>query len=479
MIALLFTLVVMNNVDVYLASGCAAIGLVYLALIPKSSSQSQTTLKPKKRFPALLFFVLIIPLAASLSLAFLGFLGTPFLAALRVLIITGFSVTFFFISFTIPLALSEIRSKKRYDPTYHPLVSILVAAYNEEVVIARTLQSLVNLSYDRKEIIVIDDGSKDKTNAIASWYKQFGVKVLRKENGGKSRALNYGLLFSQGEIVVTVDADSVVHRDAVDEIVKLMSNKKIYAAAGNVKALNANNLITHCQELEYIAAINTLRRALDVFGAIAVVPGAFGVFRREAIENTGGYDPDTVAEDFDLTLKIQKAYGCVGASTTGIAFTEVPSNMRNLYRQRYRWAKGTYQALIKHKDAFLNQRFGVLHNIIFPLLLLSMIVPFATFGAIAAGIILAMNGGLELFLFLMGLFILIQFLVAVLALSLDNASLSLAWYAPLLAWGYRQFLDIIMIRSLLSLVFARNKTSEWTRVERVGGLHQKVVTESP
>ncbi|MGI0091312.1 MAG: glycosyltransferase family 2 protein [Nitrososphaerales archaeon] len=478
MAVLLLALFVMNNVDVYVAAGCAAIGVVYLALIARSSvARSQAEIKPKRQFPALLFIVLIIPLIASISLGALGFLGTPFLATLRTLIISGFSITFFFISFSIPLALSESSSKKEFDPAYHPLVSILVAAYNEELVIARTLQSLVNIPYDRKEIIVIDDGSKDKTNAIASWYRQFGVKVLRKENGGKARALNYGLLFSQGEIIVTVDADSVLHRDAVDEIVKLMSNKKIYAAAGNVKALNANSMITHFQELEYITAINTLRRSLDRFGAIAVVPGAFGVFRKEAIDNTGGYDPDTVAEDFDLTLKIQKAYGCVGASSTAIAYTEVPANLHNLYKQRYRWAKGTYQALIKHRDAFLNQRFGVLHSIIFPILLLSMIVPFATFGAIIAGIILTLNGGFELFLFLISLFVLIQFLISVLALSLDNTRLSLAWYAPFLAWGYRQFLDVIMIYSLLSLAFSSNKRSGWNRVDRVGGLQREVITE--
>ncbi len=470
----------MRNFDVYIAVICALIGDAYVYLLASGSSTryERRHREPKNGLPVLLMVIGIVPLAVSIPLAFFGFLGTPFRAVLNTVIVVGFSITFFFVSFSIPLGLryAQLERHRKYDESYKPLVSILVPAFNEEKVISRTLETLVNLKYENKEIIVIDDGSTDKTFAISSWYRQFGVKVVRKPNGGKARALNYGLLFAKGELIVTVDADGMLPRNAVDEIVKLMSDKNVYAVSGNVKALNCNSVLTRCQQLEYITAINTLRNSLDLFGAVIVVPGAFGAFRREAIENTGYYDIDTVTEDFDLTLKVQKAYGSVAASTTAIAYTEVPATMKSLYRQRMRWIEGTYQTIAKHKDAFLNQGYGVLQKIIYPLLLLSFIVPFATFSALIASVILALNGGLLTLLMMLGLFFMIQIFVVLMALSLDNSSYSLAAYSPLLVIGYRQFLDAITIIALLHFVFTgrSRKKLEWKRAERVGGVKPSI-----
>jgi cellulose synthase/poly-beta-1,6-N-acetylglucosamine synthase-like glycosyltransferase len=477
---LVLAVYIMRSLDIYIASGCALLSDAYLLSLTSEKERAKISLqKPKKRIPALFFIVIGVPLACSVALGLTHFLGTPIQAILSTVMVVGFSVTFFFISFSIPLALRQksLEKRKPVDPSYKPLVTVLVPAYNEELVIGRTLDSLIANTYEKKEIIVIDDGSIDNTSVVASWYKKFGVKVLTKENGGKARALNYGLLFSRGEIIITVDADSKLETNSIEEIVRLMSDQSIYAAAGNVKALNVNRIVTRLQELEYVTAINTMRRSLDMFGAIGVVPGAFGAFRKEAIEENGRYDPDTVAEDFDMTLKIQKAYGKVGASSAAIAYTEVPPTWHNLYRQRYRWAKGTYQALIKHKDAFLNERFGMLHNITMPLLLLSMIVPFATFTAIGAGVLLALQGRWLVFLSIVLLFTLIQFFVSLLSLNLDNSRLSLAAYSPLLVWGYRQFLDSILIYVTFSVAFSR-KPNEWARVERVGGQRtEPIVTQ--
>ena len=467
----------MRNFDVYLAVACALVADVYIFWLSSRnpSRYEASERKARKSFPTLLLVVGVIPFLVVLSLGVLGFLGPPIVAALNVVVVVGFSITFFFVSFSIPLGLkyAYMERKRTSDEKYNPLVSILLPAYNEEKVISRTLETLINLKYENKEIIVIDDGSTDKTNVIASWYKQFGVKVLRKPNGGKARALNYGLLFARGEIVVTVDADGMLPRDAVDEIVKIMSNRNVNAVSGNVKALNCNTMLTHCQELEYISAINTLRNSLDLFGAVIVVPGAFGAFRKDAIVNTGYYDPDTLTEDFDLTMKIQKAFGSIAASTTAIAYTEVPATWRGLYRQRMRWIEGTYQTIAKHKDAFWNTRYGYLQSLIFPLLMLSFVVPFATFAAWSAAVLLALNGGLYTLLMMLGLFFLIQFFVVMMALSLDNSRYSLAAYSTLLVVGYRQILDFISIVALLHFAVLgrkRNKKVEWKRVERVGGI---------
>jgi cellulose synthase/poly-beta-1,6-N-acetylglucosamine synthase-like glycosyltransferase len=473
---LLLAVYYMRIVDIYLALGFALIGDVYVFYLASRNPNryERKARETKKGFPSLLVVIGILPSAVSIPLALLGLLGPPLIATLNVIIVAGFAVTFFFVSFYIPLGLryAQLEAHRTYDENYKPLVTILVPAYNEEKVLSRTLETLINVKYENKEIIVIDDGSTDKTNFIASWYKQFGVKVLRKPNGGKARALNYGLLFSRGEIIVTVDADGMLPRDAVDEIVKIMSNKDVYAVSGNVKALNCNNVLTHCQELEYISAINTLRNSMDLFGGVIVVPGAFGAFRREALENTGNYDIDTITEDFDVTVKIQKAYGSVAASTTAIAYTEVPATLKSLYRQRMRWVLGTYQTVAKHKDAFLNKGYGILHELIYPLLILSFIVPFATFTSLIAAVVIALNGGIVTLAIMLSLFFLVQIFVVIMALSLDNSRYSLVIYSPLLAIGYRQVLDTITILALLNFAISglKRENVEWKRVERVGGI---------
>jgi cellulose synthase/poly-beta-1,6-N-acetylglucosamine synthase-like glycosyltransferase len=465
-----------RTLDLYVATAFAFAGVLYVFYLAGKASndfdreRERDSSKLRSNLPGIIFIVAIAPLASSLALAHYGFLGSPVQALFRSFIIVGFSITFFFISFSIPLALKQkIReSKLVFDPNYKPLVTVIVPAYNEAEVISRTLESLINVKYEPKEILVVDDGSTDKTAVIASWYKQFGVKVLRKPNGGKASALNYGLLFARGEIVVTVDADSMITRSALDEIVRAMSKRNIAAVSGYIRVLNNNVKLTRAQELEYIVGIEMLRRALDLFGAVMVVPGAFGAFKKYAIENTGYYDKDTITEDFDMTIKILKAYGSVGASSTAAAFTEVPSTWKSLYKQRMRWSRGTLQTAIKHRDAFWNARFGYLHTIVMPILFLSYLMPFASYAALMGGILLSLSGQYYIFAEMMILFFLIEFFVVMLTLSLNDSDYTLAWYAPAFVIGYKQFLDAMNIISVFGIIFSKDK--KWHKTERVGGL---------
>jgi biofilm PGA synthesis N-glycosyltransferase PgaC len=472
--ALGLTVYLTRTIDIFVATAAALIGVIYVFYLSRTAQRNKTPIDNTERgssLPGIIFIVVVMPLIASAILAQYGLLGNTVEAILRGTIIVGFSITFFFIAFTIPLAIEHknLEGKQPFDPNYRPLVSILVPAYNEEDVISRTLDSLVNVKYEPKETIVIDDGSTDKTSVIASWFKQFGVKVVRKPNGGKASALNYGMVFARGEIIVTVDADSMITRSGIDEIVKAMSKKGIAAVSGNIKVLNKNNHLTRAQELEYIVGINMLRRALDLFGAVMVVPGAFGAFKRYAIENTGYYDKDTVTEDFDLTIKVLKAYGAVGASSTANAFTEVPSNWHSLYRQRMRWSSGTLQTAIKHRDAFWNKRYSYLHSIVIPILVLSFVMPFASYAAIIGGIFLSLSGQYYVFLYMLGLFFMIQLFVSLLTLSLnEDPDYSLMVYAPAFVIGYKQFLDAINIVNVFAVAFRKNK--EWKRTDRIGGL---------
>lgn len=474
MAALITAVVLLANPEVYISTFSAFVGDMYmLSLTSGAPRKLRLGDNPgKKGFPVIFFIIMILPLGLCLFFGYIGYLGTPLQMILNTVITLGFSITFFFITFSIPLSIRHAyyESRRKFLVGYKPRVTILVPAHNEEKVISRSIRSLLDLEYENKEIIVIDDGSTDRTYAIASWFKQFGVKVLKRPNGGKARALNLGVLYATGEIIAVLDADTVLYPNSLQDIVRMMSDPNVYAVGGNVKALNTKSVLERCQELEYITSFNTLRRGLDLYGAINVVPGAYGAFKKEAVINSGLYDPDTVAEDFDLTIKVHKGYGSVRSSSDGISLTEVPPTLKNLYRQRFRWVRGTFQVMLKHKDAFTQPRYGVLHTIVFPLLLMTYIVPFATFAAIGSGIAMALLGGALNYLKIISIFFLIQILIGWLALSLNNARYSLLMYSPLMVLGYRQYIDLISVYTTLNFIFSKKRMkAEWTKVDRVGG----------
>lgn len=467
-VALTLTAVMIGTIDIYVAVACAFAADLYVALLSKHSGKQSLG---SGSHVAPLFFVALVPPCVSVPLFLWGYLGTPIEAISRIVLTTGFSIAFFVTTYPlVPAAKFKVLESNLPDNHPNPFVSILVPAYNEQEVISRTLTSLINTKYENKEIIVIDDGSSDLTRFVASEYKKYGVKVVSKPNGGKASALNYGLLFAKGDIVITIDADSMITRDAVNEIVKSMtSNSNIVAVAGNIKILNSKSILTKIQELEYIMAINTIRRAFALFGSVMVIPGAFGAFKKQTVENIGGYDTDTMTEDFDVTIKLLKTRGAVSSSSSANAFTEVPSTWKSLYKQRIRWGTGTFQTIIKHRDIFGNPRYGYLHSFVFPIMLFSIFNPLASFLSLGAGIYLALTGGAFLFLRMLTMFLLIQFCVALFALSIDNEHSALAAYAPFFVFIYKQFIDVVTVVSVFKALRG-GKAKKWQKLQRSGGL---------
>jgi poly-beta-1,6-N-acetyl-D-glucosamine synthase len=468
LVTLGFAIVTIGTVDMYISGACALASNLYVLRL---ASKKTRVVEVGKSFGlAPLLLVAIAPAAASSLLALTGYLGSPIESILRIIMMTGFSIALFISSFPIVLAIrfKMLESRTVVGEGYKPLVSILVPAYNEQDVISRTLESLISLKYENKEIIVIDDGSADLTSVAASWYKKFGVKVLKKPNGGKSSALNYGLLFARGEIVITIDSDSMVARDGINEIVHIMSDPNVVAVAGNIRVLNSKSLITRIQELEYIMAINMIRRAFALFGSVMVVPGAFGVFRKKDIVSVGGYDNDTLTEDFDLTIKLLKTRGSVESSSSAMAYTEVPSTWNVLYKQRLRWSTGTFQTVYKHRDAFWNRRYHLLHSFVFPMILLSIFNPIASYIALGSGIALALTGGLFIFLKMELLFLGVQFFIALVALSLDKERYSLAFYSIFFVFLYKQFIDFTTLISAFRAM--RHSKKQWHKIDRSGGM---------
>ena len=230
-------------------------------------------------------------------------------------------------------------------------VSVLIPAYDEAKVIAATVARVLESIDVRLEVIVIDDGSADGTGdtVATAFADEPRVRLLRLANGGKARALNQGLTLANGDIVIALDADTQFEPLTLARLARWFTDPALGAVAGNAKVGNRNNLATRWQALEYITAQNLERRALSWFDAITVVPGAIGAWRMAALKACGGYPADTLAEDQDLTIAIQRQGWRVIYDQTAIAWTEAPETFGALMKQRYRWAFGTLQCLWKHR----------------------------------------------------------------------------------------------------------------------------------
>ena len=284
--------------------------------------------------------------------------------------------------------IDRFRRRKNYaSPDYQPRVAVLIPAYNEEKVIVRTIRSVMMSTYKNLHIIVIDDGSKDRTAEVAreAYPKEIAsgrLTVLKKANGGKAEALNYGLDFVDEEIYVGIDADTVIAHDAIARLVPHFANPKIGAVAGNAKVGNRVNLWTRWQALEYITSQNFERRAMDLFDVVVVVPGAIGAWRTSAVNEGGRYHSNTVAEDADLTMILLEQGKSVIYEDKALAFTEAPINMDGLMRQRFRWSFGIMQAVFKHIGAVRHRRamgLFALPNIIVFQILLPLVSPLIDF----------------------------------------------------------------------------------------------------
>jgi peptidoglycan-N-acetylglucosamine deacetylase len=281
------------------------------------------------------------------------------------------------------------RIKERPVPvaaaSYRPKVAVLIPAYNEEKVIERTVRAVLASDYPELRVIVIDDGSQDRTLEVArsGFVEEEAsgrVLILTKPNSGKADALNFGLQhLSDEEIFVGIDADTVIAANAISRLVPHFLNRKVAAVAGNAKVGNRVNLWTRWQALEYITSQNFERRALNTLGAVSVVPGAIGAWRTAAVREAGEYDTDTVAEDADLTMALLRRGYRVEYEDMALAYTEAPVNANGLMRQRFRWSFGILQSVWKHRAAFARK--GVLGwialpNIVIFQILLPLVSPF-------------------------------------------------------------------------------------------------------
>ena len=393
-------------------------------------------------------------------------------------------------------ALIDRLRKRRVPPgEFHPRVAVLVPAYNEETVIVRTIRSVLNSDYTNLRVIVIDDGSTDRTFEVAreaypAEIAQGRLTVLTKQNAGKAEALNFGIAHLDEDFYVGIDADTVIAGDALSRLICHFADTQVGAIAGNAKVGNRVNLWTRWQALEYITSQNFERRALDLFNVVTVVPGAIGAWRTECVRRAGGYPVNTVAEDADLTMNVLEQGYKVIYEDRSLAFTEAPIDMRGLMKQRFRWSFGTLQAVFKHKAAFSRNKamgFFALPNILIFQLLMPLVSPMIDL-MFVAGLVhylldrhfhpeAASAATFDKLLVYFLAFLVIDFLTSCLAFSLERRHPAnkgdgwLLFHIWLQRFAYRQVFSIVIFKTLKRAIDGR--PFSWDKLERTAKMSQQ------
>jgi cellulose synthase/poly-beta-1,6-N-acetylglucosamine synthase-like glycosyltransferase len=320
-------------------------------------------------------------------------------------------ISLYFLSFYFLLYLRERKNifsvpelKKHFS------VSVLIPAYNEENVIESTVMSVLKSDYDNiVEIIVINDGSRDKTKEIVrKLMKEYSkVKLLDKKNSGKADSLNYGIKVAKGELVAVVDADSFPREDAIRKMTGFFEDEKVGAATVPILARNNRKFLEKLQSFEYVVIALT-RKLLESVDAIYVTPGPLALYRKKALVEIGGFDAGNITEDIEITWHLiaegWKRKMCLDTVVT----TVVPSKFKGWWKQRRRWSMGGLQSILKYRKQFMKG--GMLGYFVLPFFILSSFL----------GML-----GLSIFFYLLANRIVNQYLLAKYSLVADTSVITL------------------------------------------------------
>ena len=443
-----------------------------------------------------------------------------------------YAIVFFISTIFAILNLNEDKRNKMYlnelslksTDNYVP-VSILVPAYNEEETICDCVESLSYVDYPEYEIIVIDDGSNDDTSNklinkfelkkvprpirrlvkckneqfIYEGYIKDGIKLtlVKKENGGKADALNMGINVSKYPLFISLDADSILQRDSISNIVMpFMEDDTTIAVGGSIKVANQvvldkgkvikvmppKKILTIFQTIEYYRVFLTTRVWFNSFNGNLIISGAFGLFKKNAVLNVGGYDTDTVGEDMDLVVKLHSFYRKnkikykIKYEYKAICWSQVPEKLKDLKGQRRRWHIGLITSLNSHRYIFLNPKYGLVG--IFSFLYFVVYEMFSciidVFGLIII-LISYFSGLLNLKFLITFLFIYIFYsvIISLTAIILENymfkyilklsTLLKLMLFAFLESFGYRQLCSWYRITGFIGY---RKRKYQWNKISR-------------
>ena len=369
---------------------------------------------------------------------------------------------------------NDTSANKERDDNALPMISLVVPAYNEGVVIQAAIRSLLLLDYPNYEIIVIDDGSTDDTYekalGVAREAHSIPIRVITKRNGGKAEALNTGMTAARGEFILNMDGDSKLSSNTLRACIRHFDNPKIGAVAGNVKVINRENMWTNIQALEYVEGLAMARKAQSFMRVVNIIPGPLGMFRKTVLQQVGGYDHDTFAEDCDLTLKMLMRGWQIAYEPTAIAWVETPSRLLDLLKQRYRWTRGILQATSKHSASLWQPRkAGINCFILWYMLFEGIMWPFSTLLGNLFFAYVGLQYGLSTLLFYWWLQLtMLDVIAAAYCVVIEEEAPSLILYAVLFRLLYINIIDV-------SKVFAtieewRGHTMTWGKLDREGKL---------
>lgn len=402
-------------------------------------------------------------------------------------------------------------------------ISILVPAYNEELTIIDSIESLLKLDYPKFEVVIVNDGSKDKTvetivnyynlkktskpyqrlvpsnDALAIYENENDIKItlVDKTNGGKSDALNLGINICNFPKFLCMDADSIIKRDALKKIVEpFLENDKTVAVGGNIKVSNGmiikdgevissktpKKFIVKMQKIEYLRVFLNSRISLNGINGNLIISGAFGLYKKQAVVNVGGYTKGLMGEDMEIIVKLHSFYrkNNIEYNTSYVAdaicWTQVPEKIKVLKRQRRRWHVGLGQSLKMHKYMFLNPDYGVIGMVSFPyFVFFEYLTPFLEIlGIVTITLSYILNLiNIRFFIFYLLVYIGFNTLITLISLltnkfifngSNDEENVNkLIFYTIIEGFGYRQLISLFRIGN----PFKRKKAHQWGEMERV------------
>jgi cellulose synthase/poly-beta-1,6-N-acetylglucosamine synthase-like glycosyltransferase len=419
---------------------------------------------------------LIITIVLTLPLTVLTWSGLFVYSSIVSLVIFLFVllIRYFSILFAAYFFIARYTAQKKEG--YYPFISIIVPVFNEGKVLRYSIDSLLDIDYPNYEIIIVNDGSNDDTaqvgESLVGYQKGRSglvkVSLINRPNGGKAKALNAGIQYSEAQFVLCMDGDSQLNPNSLKMAVRHFIDPNVGAVAGNVKVQNRKKVLTDLQALEYLEGLNMSRSAQGFAQMVNIIPGPIGLFRKTTLRDAGFYSSDTFAEDADLTLKILAKGWKIVYEPNAIAYTEAPISIYQLLKQRYRWTRGILQAIRKHKKYLANPTINFNNSLIlWAMFYEALFWPAMNIFVNLYFIIVALFYGLSSFIFLwwVGIAVL-DLMSAIFCIAAEKEEFRLVPYALIYRVVFILLIDVTKAMATIEEFLGVRMT--WGKLERTG-----------
>lgn len=368
------------------------------------------------------------------------------------------------------LTLSVFARTKRDLKEWNDGVSILIPAYNEEANIEATVRSAAQSSHKIIEIIVVDDGSTDRTAEIIRALQDGldeDIRLIQIPNGGKANALNVALRHASYEVAVAIDGDTIIHRYAVSWLAAYFNDPSVGAVTGKIEAIATRNILSKFQNVEYTVGQNIEKNAFRVLDAISIVPGAIGAWRRKNVIDAGGYTDETLVEDQDLTFAMHKLGHRVLYEPRALAYTEVPQKTRYFIKQRFRWIFGSMQCIWKYRTSLFSLRSFSLGWIILPynflyIVLLPLLWPIID----GYMLFILVSGTWTTMLYAYLAFVIVDIIYSGIGFASEKRKWHLMFFVPFQRLYYRYTVSFVILYSIIKAI--EGTRAFWGKMERSG-----------